>query len=638
MLQPISLDNQGFEEIFRKARSQIAEIYPIWNDYNYHDPGITLLELFAFLKEAQQFHMDYSNPAVLKGFLALLDGVQQDAVPACVCADFTVDQAMKIGSKYWVNDICFEATRAMSVTGDCIDGVLTKDGYHQAQDHYRDCLLFGDTPYTGDSCYFCLTRSLAPHQTHQLTLTFAQKQQRNPIKNVANFIKLADISLSCWTDQGFVPLAMEDTTVGFLQDGTLTFHLPYQMVARQLRGMTGYFLKLTLQQDQYDFPPMLLSARFCSHRLEQHDTQAQLVPITDLSDYALDDKIIDYYRAEEDRYYKSDADHGTVAVLYQSTFYDHQLIGVGSGMPSQQYQLGRKQLLRADRVDLLVESVLEKGCYHRFTRVANFASSTPSSRHFMVDEQGLLQFGNDIHGFCPETVIILVGLAFTNMQQGDVARHTVVQTAEKQSVGQVAHTVTSAKPAESIEDLTTRLQQYKNGRMVTAYDYEQAILHTEGLCISDCKVLPSEDDEQSVVRVVVRTNDDRHTLSKLYKQNILRQIEPKRLLGTTVQLQSPTYTHVEVYVELLANKRYLYAQQEVHNTVNLYIQSLDRFHPVIEHNALYRLINSLPAVHSIHALTIDAKGDGVLQSRNGDIITPPAGVILLDQIHCTIVN
>ena len=72
MLPEISLDTIGFEEIVKKARSQIAEIYPQWTDYNYHDPGITILELFAFLKEAQQFYIDQTNDSMRKKFLQLI--------------------------------------------------------------------------------------------------------------------------------------------------------------------------------------------------------------------------------------------------------------------------------------------------------------------------------------------------------------------------------------------------------------------------------------------------------------------------------------------------------------------------------------------------------------------------------------
>ena len=72
MLPEISLDTTNFEEIVKKARSQIAEVYPQWTDYNYHDPGITILELFAFLKAAQQFYIDQTSDDIRKKFLQLI--------------------------------------------------------------------------------------------------------------------------------------------------------------------------------------------------------------------------------------------------------------------------------------------------------------------------------------------------------------------------------------------------------------------------------------------------------------------------------------------------------------------------------------------------------------------------------------
>ena len=58
MLPILSLDDERFEEIVEKARKMIPNLSPDWTDYNYHDPGITIIELLAWLKELQQFHMD----------------------------------------------------------------------------------------------------------------------------------------------------------------------------------------------------------------------------------------------------------------------------------------------------------------------------------------------------------------------------------------------------------------------------------------------------------------------------------------------------------------------------------------------------------------------------------------------------
>ena len=66
------LDDERFQEISEQARSMIPRLAPDWTDFNHHDPGITFLELFAFLKESQQYHLDQIGPRNQQKYLKLL--------------------------------------------------------------------------------------------------------------------------------------------------------------------------------------------------------------------------------------------------------------------------------------------------------------------------------------------------------------------------------------------------------------------------------------------------------------------------------------------------------------------------------------------------------------------------------------
>ena len=66
------LDDESFQEIVEQARSMIPRLAPDWTDFNHHDPGITFLELFAFLKESQQYHLDQIGPRNRQKYLKLL--------------------------------------------------------------------------------------------------------------------------------------------------------------------------------------------------------------------------------------------------------------------------------------------------------------------------------------------------------------------------------------------------------------------------------------------------------------------------------------------------------------------------------------------------------------------------------------
>lgn len=58
MLSDYTLDTENFSEIMEEAKNMVISLYPEWTDFNYHDPGITMLELFSWFKEGQQYFLD----------------------------------------------------------------------------------------------------------------------------------------------------------------------------------------------------------------------------------------------------------------------------------------------------------------------------------------------------------------------------------------------------------------------------------------------------------------------------------------------------------------------------------------------------------------------------------------------------
>ena len=51
MLPEILLDDLRFQELVSEARTRIVRHSPDWTEHNVSDPGITLIELFAWLTE-----------------------------------------------------------------------------------------------------------------------------------------------------------------------------------------------------------------------------------------------------------------------------------------------------------------------------------------------------------------------------------------------------------------------------------------------------------------------------------------------------------------------------------------------------------------------------------------------------------
>jgi hypothetical protein len=71
MLASRNLDDQTLEEIMDFVLGRLPWLCPAWTDYNAHDPGITILELIAWYKEMQQFHVNTVTDGLRRKILKL---------------------------------------------------------------------------------------------------------------------------------------------------------------------------------------------------------------------------------------------------------------------------------------------------------------------------------------------------------------------------------------------------------------------------------------------------------------------------------------------------------------------------------------------------------------------------------------
>src|SRR5512137_1701303 len=57
-LQAPNLDDRKFQDIVTEARKKIPLYCPKWTDYNLSDPGITLIELFAWMVDILLYRLN----------------------------------------------------------------------------------------------------------------------------------------------------------------------------------------------------------------------------------------------------------------------------------------------------------------------------------------------------------------------------------------------------------------------------------------------------------------------------------------------------------------------------------------------------------------------------------------------------
>jgi len=69
-----NLDDRTFDELTAEARALIPSLQPDWTNHNVSDPGITLVELLAWLTEMLLFQVNQVPAANVEKFLKLLNG------------------------------------------------------------------------------------------------------------------------------------------------------------------------------------------------------------------------------------------------------------------------------------------------------------------------------------------------------------------------------------------------------------------------------------------------------------------------------------------------------------------------------------------------------------------------------------
>lgn len=663
MLPEISLDTTNFEEIVKKARSQIAEVYPQWTDYNYHDPGITILELFAFLKEAQQFYIDQTSDDIRKKFLQLIGISLEKRKSATTTVRInTINPALiPAGTKFYINSLCFETTEAENIPGNIIKAVIVKPKYGSIfkldmlhKDDMSGMVIypFGKKTGVGSEFYICLKKGLETGKTYRLSILLDEHYsvKRNPIKDISRFIPLSKIKITYFDSSGETEIYADDSTLGMIRSGEYKFSIKGDMAYSVKEGIEGYFIKFTLVEDSLDVAPAIKDFSFNDITLVQRDTKAVFIDKSQVEFWQSDNFKVDYYAWNEINgcYIETTPDKAEKAALYESSFYKNRIIAIGNGLPNQKYDLPDKGLM-SDSFRILVSSVKDKGFMREWTKVNDFDSSGPDDCHYIVDEENnCIYFGNGIRGRMPENEIRIISCQFSagsggNIKAGQEAKNDVLP--EYVYCKSIVDSKGGAEP-ESLEDGFLRARNILNSdeRAVSEKDYEKLVIKTPGLRIWDCKVLDlanfSDEYYKNEVHIAVRPYSENGyaILSEAYQKNILNQIMDKRLIGSFVKLYSPIYIEVSVYAELRVNPQYIYAEKKVESVVKKFFLKLNGFGPVINYGALFASIDSLEEVMEVCMLYIDARGGGISRNRNGDVLLPPLGVLLLKNVDCIVIR
>jgi predicted phage baseplate assembly protein len=172
-----NLDDRRWAEMVEEARALIPVYAPEWTDHNVSDPGITLIELFAWLAEMDIYHLSRVTDELRRKFLALAGEAQLGPQPARTVVRFRLkDKGSDIplpagleleGLDPFGKTTPFRLLEPVTVVAAELQAIHGGHGAHVTDlttrwRHGGPIPLLGDDPSPGAALYLGFDRALPP--------------------------------------------------------------------------------------------------------------------------------------------------------------------------------------------------------------------------------------------------------------------------------------------------------------------------------------------------------------------------------------------------------------------------------------------------------------------------------------------
>lgn len=590
---------ETWEEVMDRLRQEIPLMDPDWTNHNIQDPGITLLELFAWLRQAQMYHASRIGPHHLKKYIGILGVSPTVRSPGhtFVTVESAQGRYLEPGFRFYADEICFETREAQMVVEDLFLGFEMTEGEQShliagewaSQGRNISLLPFGKRPGPGNCFIIHFASPLKEQLPYRIFLEIAYDipVKPHPMEEKAfdgyGFYPLAQIRMEYSTGQGFREAkVMGDDTWGMIQDGSVRFCLPEPMGGEDLQ------IRFVLERSGYLLAPRITRISMAMVEVWQQETRTAFAG----------------WR--------------------------------GSGLPDQQYELEDKRI-DAEKTVVMAEEDLTPGQMTEWIRVNDFDRSGPEDRHYML-EDGILTFGDGFHGRMPEGRIEIARLVLTLGEAGNIKAGTITKAAADPSLTVTnERDVTGGTDQETPEETLRRAaaEKIRRKRAVTEADYEELISGIPGLLIEDCKAYLLHPEKREIcIAVKPYTADGSGCLNEAYRINLCRYLEEKRLIGTRLVFVSPEYIGLEITCAVTAKIQYRNAAKLVEREIAGWIGK-KKFGEAVCYGQLRGFIDTLPCVRNVESLILDTGSQG-RRNRQGDILLPPGGLIRLKRVVCSL--
>jgi predicted phage baseplate assembly protein len=548
-----NLDDRRFQDLVDEAKRYVQRHCPEWTDHNVSDPGVTLIETFAFLTEQLSYRLNRVPDRLYVKFLELLGLRMVPPTPAQADVTFwcstTVRAPMVLRTGTKVATVRSETesatifstladlrlipteivgvrrSRAGNVSSESLTGQLVLGAEFPAFDEpprLSDALLIGLRSAVGG----CAVRLDFIGETHGIGVN-----PRHP-----------PLVWEAWTGADWAECELStDETGGLNRSGRIVLHVPDAHEASLIDEEYAGWLRVRVIE------PLPGQAGYSSAPLVRRLAAGTV--------------------------------GGTVASVNAEIIEDEEL-GVSEGVAGQRFAVARRPVLGG--VEPAVLQVGRADGWQTWRQVDNFAASGPTDQHFVLDAvAGEVEFGPAVrladrtvrqHGAIPPrgAVVRLHRYTCGGGADGNVSAHAI--TTLKSSIPFIAgvdnrHPAHGGVAGETLEEAKTRgpILLRTRGRAVTAEDYE-AIAREAAPEVARVHCLTAGEDgvDHGAVKVLVvpaasatagrlEFADLVPTRSTL--DRIAARLDEVRLVGTQVLVEPPRYRGVTVVARLVARPR-----------------------------------------------------------------------------------
>jgi len=543
-----NLDDRGFQDLVDEAKRLVQLRNPNWSDHNVSDPGVTLIETFAYMADQLIYRLNRVPDLHYVKFLELLGERMISPGAAGTDLEFRltiaqdVDVIIPEGTLVSTPrttpapPITFSTDVDLLIPSVSVEQVLVKavDGEFEAHDEARALRrpfpAFSQVPAPGDALYIGLTQ---PVSSCILVLEFSRI---TAIEGIGVDPHNPPYYVEAWNGHEWVRTRItQDTTGGLNRDGSIEMFVEEHHLSR-IAGIEAAWVRVVVADYSADQP---------RYKITPEISQV-----------------------------KAETMGGAVRARHCEPVLD-ELVGPCSGAPGERLQLSRYPLV-GSQLYVPVE-VSEGHGWETWSRVENFAESGPNDRHFTIDDaSGELRFGPVIrqpdgsvrlYGATPpaQAMVRIPKYLVGGGSEGNVEANTLtVLRSGLPFVGEVRNprAATGGSDAETVEDLKERASIFvrTQSRAVTARDYEMLVSLAEP-SVARVKCLDATDlgkPGHVLVLVVPSVPQDISDFKLLQpgreSLDVMREvIDYRRPLGAVVHIEPPRYLGVSVAVRVVAS-------------------------------------------------------------------------------------